>query len=60
MATVKTLGQVKVEALRARLLEINPDACIEMMKATYAYAVHPKQVLADAILGDIPIHPMPP
>ena len=26
MATTKTVGQVKVEALRERLLEINPDA----------------------------------
>ena len=26
MATIKTIGQVKVEALRDRLLEINPDA----------------------------------
>ena len=36
MATVKTLGQVKVEALRARLLEINPDACIEAVQAVYS------------------------
>ena len=28
MATSKTIGQVKVEALRERLLEINPDANI--------------------------------
>ena len=28
MATTKTIGQVKVDALKARLLEINPDAQI--------------------------------
>lgn len=35
MATVKTVGQVKVEALKARLLEINPDAEIEAVQAIY-------------------------
>ena len=35
MATVKTVGQVKVEALKMRLLEINPDAEIEAVQAIY-------------------------
>lgn len=35
MATVKTVGQVKVEALKVRLLEINPDAEIEAVQAIY-------------------------
>lgn len=35
MATSKTLGQVKVEALRDRLLEINPDANILCMQKIY-------------------------
>ncbi len=35
MATSKTLGQVKVEALKQRLLEINPDANIETMQMIY-------------------------
>ena len=35
MATVKTVGQVKVEALKTRLLEINPDAEIEAVQAIY-------------------------
>ena len=32
MATVKTVGQVKVEALKARLLDINPDAEIQALR----------------------------
>lgn len=35
MATTKTIGQVKVEALRERLLEINPDARIEALQKIY-------------------------
>lgn len=36
MATVKTVGQVKVEALKARLLEINPKARIEAVQEIYS------------------------
>lgn len=35
MATVKTVGQVKVEALKERLLEINPKAEIDAVQAIY-------------------------
>ena len=35
MATTKTVGQVKVEALKAHLLEINPKAEIEAIQAIY-------------------------
>ncbi len=35
MATVKTVGQVKVEALKARLLEINPKAEITAVQRIY-------------------------
>jgi tRNA A37 threonylcarbamoyladenosine dehydratase len=35
MATMKTVGQVKVEALRNRLLEISPDAEVEALQKTY-------------------------
>ena len=35
MATSKTIGQVKVEALRERLLEINPDANITAFQKIY-------------------------
>lgn len=35
MATSKTVGQVKVEALKSRLLEINPDAEIEALQKIY-------------------------
>lgn len=35
MATVKTVGQVKVEALKGRLLEINPKAEIGAVQAIY-------------------------
>ena len=37
MATSKTIGQVKVEALRNRLLEINPDAEINALQMIYDY-----------------------
>lgn len=36
MATAKTIGQVKVEALRSRLLEINPEADIVAVKKVYS------------------------
>ena len=36
MATARTIGQVKVEALRERLLEINPDAEIEAVRETFS------------------------
>ena len=35
MATTKTVGQVKVDALKAHLLEINPKAEIEAIQAIY-------------------------
>ena len=35
MATTKTVGQVKVEALKNHLLEINPNAEIEAIQAIY-------------------------
>ena len=35
VATSKTVGKVKVEALRERLLEINPDANIEALQKIY-------------------------
>jgi tRNA A37 threonylcarbamoyladenosine dehydratase len=36
MATMKTIGQVKVEALKARLLEINPTAEVEAVQKIYS------------------------
>lgn len=36
MATTKTIGQMKVKALRERLLEINPEAEITPIKKTYS------------------------
>lgn len=36
MATSKTIGMVKVEALKERLLEINPDVEIETIQAIYS------------------------
>lgn len=35
MATPRTVGQVKVEAMRERLLEINPEAEIKALQMTY-------------------------
>lgn len=35
MATTRTIGEVKVEALRNRLLEINPDAQITALQQVY-------------------------
>lgn len=36
MATQRTLGQVKVQAMKERLLEINPDAEIVALQETYS------------------------
>lgn len=36
MATTKTVGQVKVDALRDRLLEINPDTDIQAIQEIYS------------------------
>lgn len=36
MATTKTVGKVKVEALRERLLDINPDAHVEAVQEIYS------------------------
>lgn len=36
MATSKTVGMVKVDALKERLLEINPDAKINVVQAIYS------------------------
>ena len=36
MATTKTIGRPKAEALKERLLEINPDADITAIKATFS------------------------
>ena len=35
MATTKTIGRVKVEALKERLLEINPDCQINALQKVY-------------------------
>ena len=40
MATTRTAGQVKVEALRERLLEINPEAQVEVLQAVYSEENH--------------------
>jgi tRNA A37 threonylcarbamoyladenosine dehydratase len=39
-ATMKTVGEVKTEALKQRLLEINPDAEIEAIQKIYNMANH--------------------
>lgn len=36
MATTRTIGQVKVNALKERLLDINPEACITAVQETYS------------------------
>ena len=38
MATSRTLGEVKVEVMKYRLLEINPEAEIETIYGTYSEA----------------------
>ena len=40
MATTRTAGQVKVEALRERLLEINPEAQVEVLQEVYSEENH--------------------
>lgn len=47
MATSRTVGQVKVEAMRQRLLDINPDAEITAIETTYTGEAN-----ADFHLGD--------
>lgn len=55
MATTKTIGQVKVEALKARLLEINPDAQITAIQEVYTqqtnhlFALHTYDYIVDCI-----------
>lgn len=55
MATVKTVGMVKVEALKERLLEINPDADIVAVEGPYNkttaddYDLTPYDYIIDAI-----------
>ena len=52
MATTKTVGQVKVEALKNHLLEINPNAEIEAIQAIYCEdtaVVSEMQVICDKI-----------
>ena len=53
-ATSKTLGQPKVEAMRNRLLAINPDCDIAALKERYTSTVHlglfpPPSLIVDAI-----------
>jgi len=40
MATPSTVGRVKVEALRERLLQINPEARIEALQEVYSEETH--------------------
>lgn len=47
MATTKTIGQPKVEALRNRLLEINPGADIQTMQQLYSEETADDFQLAD-------------
>lgn len=55
MATSKTIGQVKVDALRQRLLEINPDADIIAIQKIYSaqnadeFAMEQYDFIIDAI-----------
>lgn len=55
MATSKTIGEVKVEALRNHLLEINPDANIEAVQEIYnaktaeSFGLERYDVIVDAI-----------
>lgn len=55
MATTKTVGRVKVEVLRERLLEINPDAEIVAIEGAYnkttadSYDLSPYDYIIDAI-----------
>lgn len=47
MATTKTIGQVKVEALKNKLLEINPKAQIEAIQEIYSEETWERFRLAD-------------
>ena len=47
MATTKTVGRVKVEALKERLLEINPNAEIEALQKIYDEETAPSFHLED-------------
>lgn len=47
MATTRTVGQVKVEALKNRLLEINPDAEIEAIQGVYSEETADNYTLED-------------
>jgi tRNA A37 threonylcarbamoyladenosine dehydratase len=55
MATSKTVGQVKVEALKERLLEINPKAEVEALQKIYepesadSFRMEDYDVIVDAI-----------
>lgn len=55
MATSLTVGQVKVEALRQRLLEINPEAEVEALEKVYdsttadSFRLHEYDFIIDAI-----------
>ncbi|MDR2388709.1 MAG: tRNA threonylcarbamoyladenosine dehydratase [Tannerellaceae bacterium] len=55
MATTRTLGQVKVEALKKRLLEINPQAEIQALQMIYSketsdsFALETYHYIIDAI-----------
>ena len=55
MATTKTIGQVKVEALRQRLLDINPAADIEAVQQIFCedtageFALDSYDYIVDAI-----------
>lgn len=55
LATTKTVGQVKVDALRTRLLEINPKANINAIQAIYSaetadrFCLEDYDVIIDAI-----------
>jgi Dinucleotide-utilizing enzymes involved in molybdopterin and thiamine biosynthesis family 1 len=35
IATTKTIGQYKVDLMKERILEINPDACVDVHKEFY-------------------------
>ena len=47
MATVKTVGQIKTEALKAHLLEINPDAEIITLRKLFTDETHEEFHLDD-------------
>lgn len=47
MATMRTVGEVKVDALRERLLQINPQADITAIQEIYSHETHPLFHLED-------------